>query len=132
MGHDQSSCRSESNIYNQLRELLSQPVDYSDALDAIATLIRQNRIRESLEKLEAFRQEINDSVTALFQMLTRDNERSHQQEMEIRDLRIQVIESAIRYAQLNDDPDSVAIGQELLSRETALVSGSIAYLDSER
>jgi hypothetical protein len=132
MGHDLSSCRSESDIYNQLRALLSEPVDYSDTMQALATLIRQNRLPEALQKLEAFRQEINGSVAALFQMLKRDNERIHQQEVEIRDLRIQVIEGAIRYAELNDDPESAAIGQELLSRETSLVSSSIAYLDPER
>lgn len=131
MGHDDTSCRSEFDIHKQLQELLSEPVDYSAAIDAIAGLVRQGKTTEALQKLETFKQEINSSVATLFLLLAGDNEKIHKQEMEIKELRIQVIEGAIRYAELNNDSEGVTIGQELLSKETALVSSSIAYLDSE-
>src|SRR5689334_14260041 len=105
MSQDQTKPKGHFELSQNIRELVSQPVDYSPTLDRICTLVRHNRIAEALQALEAFRREINDSVAQLFQIISREEKTIHDQEITIQELRLQVIEGALHYAELNKDSD---------------------------
>jgi hypothetical protein len=50
-------------------------------------------------------------------------------DVKIAELHVCLIEGAIKYAELNNDPESVALGQNLLAQQTSVLSAAIADLD---
>jgi hypothetical protein len=123
--------RDAFNINREMKQALNEPIDYSQAFDRIIRLVSQHNIYDAVVSLEALKGEIKAVFASLFHMLRDQHEASYRDEVDKANLRLRVIEGAISYAELNDDVEAIAIGQDLLSKETSFLSGLINDLDSE-
>jgi hypothetical protein len=118
-------------LHKKALKLCTGPHNMNDSIDPILALLRQRNILQAEESLENLKLEMGRVLTMLWQLIRGHVEKVHEQEIEIADLQVQLIEAAIKYAELNEDPESVAIGHELMSKQTFSVAAAIADLDPD-
>jgi hypothetical protein len=119
-------------LHERKLKLCAGPHNMNDAIDPILDLLRQGNILQAQESLEGMKLDAGKLLSTLWCLIREYVETIHEQEMEIANLRVKIIEGAIKYAELNEDPESIAIGHELMSKQTFFVAAAIANLDPDR
>jgi DNA repair exonuclease SbcCD ATPase subunit len=119
-------------LHNKALKLCAGPHNMDDLINPILSLLRRRRVSQAEQSLEQLKEEVAEVLTMLWGLILSHIEKINEQEVEMAELRIQVIEGAMRYAKLNNDPECIAIGEELLSQQTLFVTAAIADLDPDR
>jgi hypothetical protein len=112
-------------------ELLNEPIDYSEKFDHIARLFGQGKVSSACLNLRALKPDVNGCIASLMETTRTAVDIIRNQELQIVELRTLLLDLAIRYARLNDDPEAIQIGEELLKQQTEFMSAFIADLDPE-